>query len=49
MVANKERQIQGMDITQILCDDERDPERGLGVARRMEGTRDSNYSTKITN
>jgi hypothetical protein len=49
MVARKERQSQGMATTKLLCDDGRDPERGLGVARRMEGTGDSNHSTKPTN
>jgi hypothetical protein len=49
MDARKERQSQGMDISQLIRNDERNPERGPGVAQRMEGTGDSNRSTKFTN
>ena len=49
MDARKERQSQGMDTSQLIRNDERNLERGPGVAQRMEGTGDSNRSTKFTN
>jgi hypothetical protein len=48
MDASKERKNQGMVATKLLCDDIRDLERGPRVARRMDGTGDSNRSTKPT-
>jgi hypothetical protein len=35
--------------TQLLRHARRNPKRGLGVAQRMEGTRDSNCGTELTN